>query len=234
MKILLKKWVHRGRVFRLITANTVRQLLVGRQDIAAIRVPNLLLAPVIHIDPNKILYAASVAIKPAKGNALFLSGDWDLERQPLHEIEVSNPKYVSCRQLLDGDVSLEETREYSLIMAAIRDSGSYRGCQNTADALRHIQARQDFYMAMQCDGYKSQAMLGGSRYQGEIECALDRDGNLIKINAGNHRFAAARYLGLTSIPVHLAVIHAEHLQRLPGGGLSALRHLIADIEARYA
>lgn len=233
MKALLKKMVQRWRVFRLITVNTVEQLLAGRQGIAAIRVPNLLLAPVIHIDPNKILYSASVAIKPAKGNALFLSGDWDLERQPLHEVEANNPKYVSCRQLLDGDVSLEDTHEYGLIMAAIREHGSYRGCCNAADALSHIQARKSFYMAMQREGYKSQAVLGGSRYQGEIECALDRDGNLIKINAGNHRFAAARHLGLKAVPVHLAVIHSDHLSHVTNS-LSALRHLIVEVEARYA
>jgi len=234
MKALLRKLVHRWRVFRLITANTIEQLFAGHRNIASIRVPNLLLVPVIYVDPTKILYAASVAIKPVKGNALFMSGDWDLARQSLHEVESSNPKYVSCRQLLEGDVSLENTHEYGLIMAAIREQGSYRGCQSAADALNHIQARRDFYVAMRRDGYKSQAMLGGSRYQGEIECALDRDGNLIKINAGNHRFAAARYLGLTAIPVHLSLIHAEHLRRLPESGLSALRQLIADVEVRYA
>ena len=231
--MLLKKIVRRLRVLRLVGANTIEQLLAGRQDISAIRVPNLLLAPVIYIDPNKIRYATSVAIKPAKGNALFLSGDWDLQRQSLQEIETNNPKYVSCRQLLDGDVGLEDTLEYALIMAAIREQGSYRGCRNAADALHHIKARQDFYRAMQRDGYKSQAVLGGSRYQGEIECALDREGNLLKINAGNHRFAAARYLGLRAVPVHLAVIHSDHLQRVPNN-LSALRDLIAGVEARYA
>lgn len=234
MKDLIKKMLCRWRAFRLISANTTKQLLAGRHSIAAIRVPNSLLAPVIHVDPNKILYAASVAIKPAKGNALFMSGDWDLAKQPMSAVETSNSKYVSCRQLLAGDVSLEDTHEYALIMAAIRESGSYRGCRNAADALNHIQVRQDFYFAMRREGYKSQAALGGSRYQGEVECALDRDGNLIKINAGNHRFAAARCLGLTSIPVHLAVIHADHLGHLSDRSLAALRKLIADVEARYA
>jgi hypothetical protein len=234
LKSLLKRMVRRWRLYRLITANTAKQLLAGPQRIADVRVPNLLLPPVIYIDPNKIVYAASVAIKPAKGNALFLSGDWDQARQPLSEVETSNSKYVSCRELLEAHIDLEATHEYGLIMEAIHNSGSYRGCRNEVDAMAHIHARQAFYFAMRQNGYKSQAALGGSRYQGEVECALDRDGNLIKINAGNHRFAAARYLGLASIPVHLAVIHSKHLGSLSERGLPAVRQLIADVEARYA
>ena len=233
MKAWLRTWRDRLRVLAMSASHALRARLLGTQSLQALRVPNLLLPAVIYIDPSRVEWSASVAVKPDRGNALFHPGDWDLAVRPMQDVEVQDPKYTTCRQLLEG-LCPEATDEYQLIMQAVVQQGSYRGCSSAEDVQAHLQARKRFYQLMAEKGYKSQRELGGSAYAGEIQCALDREGRLIKINAGNHRFAAARQLGIARIPVHLCLIHDAHRESLEAaGGLAALRAFISEVEKRY-
>lgn len=45
----------------------------------------------------------------------------------------------------------------------------------------------------------------------EIGIALDRDGSLVKLQGGQHRFALAVALGLEKVPVELRMVHAQAL-----------------------
>jgi hypothetical protein len=97
--------------------------------------------------------------------------------------------------------------------------------------------RKALYAQMKL-GYKSQKALGYSRFLDEIQTAVSSSGELMQVNAGNHRFAAAYYLGLKQVPVHLAVMHAQlfkgqhHKNRFEF--LRAVKQKIKDVEARYA
>lgn len=233
MKSLLRSLRDSLRVYCLAFGHALRARLFGSQTLQNLRVPNLLLPAVIYIDPRRVEWSASVAVKPDRGNALFHPGDWDLAMRSMHEVEANDPKYITCRQLLEG-LSPEATDEYQLIMQVVAQQGSYRGCRSAEDVKAHIRARGRFYQVMAEQGYKSQRELGASAYAGEVQCGVDRKGRLIKINAGNHRFAAARQLGLKRIPVHLCLIHDVHRQGVEAaGGLPALRRFIAEVEARY-
>ncbi|KAB2928684.1 MAG: hypothetical protein F9K30_00580 [Dechloromonas sp.] len=238
--LALKRRVRRFRAWRLAAGHalgSLRRLGNGPALLADLRFPNLLLPPVIHVAPQRIDYICSVSAKPACGCPLFIGGDWDQRMLPTLVAEAESPKFLSCRELLVDGLAPEETSEYRFIMAAIARHGSYRGCVDADDARAHIEARLAFYRRVAEGGYRRQSALGESGLIGEIECAVDRDGQLVKINAGNHRLAVARLLGLPAIPVHLTMIHESWRPGLTvSGGLASLsrvRAFIADIEAAH-
>lgn len=219
-------------------AMTLVRMISRPRSLQRVMVPNAGIHTVIWVDPNKIRYAASVAIKPRRGSRFFAGDDWDARKTPMTEVEKDNPKYITCRQILIERVCYEETAEFKLLANLLESKGSYRGCRNIDDVRRYIEKLAKVYSDIRDYGYFSRAQLGGSRYSGEIECALDRSGNLIKINAGNHRFAAARVLGLKSVPVQLCFVHDNHFPTVAGRGrfhfLRDLNAFIKTIERQYS
>lgn len=235
-----RRVAQRVRGWRLAASNALRTLphmLAQRGMLARVRFPNLLLPAVIHVDPQRLEYVCSAPVKPSRGCALFLGGDWDLRATLIADAERENPKFVSCRELLIDALPPEQTSEYRHIVEAIGEHGSYRGCGTATEALAHMRARSEFYRRIKAGGYRSQPELGLSPYVGEIECAVDREGRLIKINAGNHRLAVARLLGLKSIPVHVATLHDSlRAQFESGNALERIRRVrgyIARLETDY-
>lgn len=235
VKVVLRNLKDRLRVFNLVLRHAIMARFALSGSLKGLRAPNLLLTPAIYIDPRRVQWAASVAVKPDRGNLLFCPGDWDLAKRPMREVEVQDPKYTTCRQLLAECRRPEETDEFHMIMDALAERGEYRGCRNEDDVILHMRERGRFYLAIASRGYKTQRQLGRSAYTGEVQCAIDREGNLIKINAGNHRFAAARQLGVAAIPVHICLVHDAHRSKLEAaGGMSALVAFIDEVERRYA
>lgn len=242
MKILPFKTIIRRTLIDLQAIwNYVKVVFViyfQRDSFLKIMVPNAGINNVIYIDPNKIEYYGSVAVKPKKGNKFFIDGDWDLSKTRLAEEELHNPKYVSCRQILLENINCEATAEYLQITGIINQGGSYRGCRSRQDVVDYVEGVARTCRNIRDRGYLSQAQLGNSRYVGEMECALDRDGNLMKINAGNHRFAAARILGLKSVPVLLCFVHGNHAGHFHSlsavAGLDNLNAFIRAVEQRYS
>jgi len=202
-----------------------------------LRFPNLLLPAVIAVDPAKVAYRCSTSSKPSQGCDVVTHEDIDGLKVSVRDLSNSDVKFVSCRLIVQTDVDLRETPEFKYIVQKIADNGQYRRCVNEEDVFRYMLGRKALYLSMK-DGYKSQPQLGGSRYLDEVQAALDSEGNLLQMNGGNHRFAAAYYLGIKQVPVHLAVMHAQlfkgqhHKNRFEF--LRAVRQKIKDVEARYA
>lgn len=202
-----------------------------------IRFPNLLLPAVVHIDPQKINTMGSMPLKPSKGCAFFFDGSWDQQAKTVAQSENANPKHKTCKEIVLEDKDLRLTAEYRMILEYIAANGQYRKCKNERDAHAYMVGRKALYAQMKL-GYKSQKALGFSRFLDEIQTAVSSTGELMQVNAGNHRFVAAYYLGLKQVPVHLAVMHAQlfkgqyHKNRFEF--LRAVRQKIKDVEARYA
>lgn len=63
---------------------------------------------------------------------------------------------------------------------------------------------------------------------------IDADGFIQKSDAGNHRFSAARILGVTPVPVEIVGIHRDWVRSHVGqGGTEALRHALARVERAH-
>lgn len=209
------------------------------EGLARVRVPNVGIRNVIRVDPNRIDFYCSVPVKPRRGSRFFIGGDWDVPKLPMAEVETDNPKFVTCRQLLVEHLAPEETAEFKMLVGVLDSRGGYRGCGSREEIRNYVENLARMYAGIRDRGYLPRAHFGGTRYSGEIECALDRDGNLIKINAGNHRFAAARILGLKSVPVQLCFVHEAHfpaVARAAGEGtfLARLNAFIGTVERRYS
>jgi hypothetical protein len=61
---------------------------------------------------------------------------------------------------------------------------------------------------------------------GEINCAVDRNGTLLKTDKGNHRFAIARLLGLKEVPIQISVIHSRQLEVIRALGETSALHAV--------
>ena len=63
---------------------------------------------------------------------------------------------------------------------------------------------------------------------------VDADGSIHKCDAGNHRFSAARILGVAPVPVEILGVHRDWYQSQVGhGGTAALKHALARVEAAH-
>lgn len=63
---------------------------------------------------------------------------------------------------------------------------------------------------------------------------IDADGAIQKCDAGNHRFSAARILGVATVPVDILGVHRDWYRAKVGrGGIDALRSALAEVEANH-
>jgi len=240
MKLFLLKYYKRVFGFYLAFKHGATFVLLSKQSANgcwSLRFPNLLLPAVIHIDPQKIRTMGSMPFKPSRGCDFVIGGDWDSVQQDVAVSEDLNPKHKTCREIILDNKELKLTAEYQMILERIAIKGEYRKCLDEQDTLAYMEGRKALYAHMR-QGYKSQKDLGFSRFLDEIQTAVNSTGDLMQVNAGNHRFAAAQYLSLKQVPVHLAVMHASNLSGQQFKNkfefLRAVRQKIKDVEARYA
>ena len=62
---------------------------------------------------------------------------------------------------------------------------------------------------------------------------IDKNLNLVKINAGNHRFAIARILKLKKIPIDIKLIHSKNLTEISNISFKEINLFIKSIERKY-
>ena len=195
----------------------------------AVMYPNLFLVKRIFIDPNKINFFTSLSIKPKKGSTYFLPGDWD-KHLPQIDCEIfNNYKFKTAYEILSHNIPLSKTSEYKHIHGIIRENGRYRGYSNALDYMKNIES---LYDSIKNNGYLMRKSILNP-WVGEVEVGIGRDGELIKINSGNHRFICSRVLNLKKIPVNVCVVHSDYYSEFKKSGFSAIKRLLYDIESKY-
>ncbi|KAB2928685.1 MAG: hypothetical protein F9K30_00585 [Dechloromonas sp.] len=210
-----------------------RPVALGR-----LRMPNAALLPKIFINPDKLAFKCNIRGDDEGQRKLFLAGDWDLKRKGFADVDANDPRYVTCRQLIRDAAPLEETAEYRELMLRLRKHGVARSFRSEKEILGYLEKLRQFYLRVQADGrLKTQAELGLAAHGGEINCALGRDGVLLKTNDGNHRLAIARVLGLASVPIQISVIHASLIPEVaahdPASGTAAINAFLEKIERSH-
>jgi hypothetical protein len=143
-------------------------------------------------------------------------GDWDRDTKPFSEHYI----YVSIQDHFVRGVPWEETTLYAVALEGIRTGKpKYRGCRTVEDLQRRTAAVDTLHAAVERGGYQSQVQLkdrGGSQVErrlrrrprelDEVVVAIDRAGQIVLID-GIHRFAVARALAVSAIPVVVLVRH---------------------------
>jgi len=187
--------------------------------------PNIFFKKRYYIDPLKIIKVASLPIKPKQGSAFFLEGEWDKDAQEVERVFDNNYKYKTAREIIVRKLSLLDTEEYQHVQNKIDVSGVYRGYR---DPLAYMKSVQNLYSSINLNGYR----LNNNRvnkWSGEIEIAIGRGGEIIKMNSGNHRFACAYMLELESVPVHVCAMHLDYKDHIMADGILKLDDNIEKI-----
>ena len=158
------------------------------------------------VDPLKInLVCADFETRRelARMEGEVIGGDWDrASSTPFDQLDA----FLALRDRLIMGEPWEGTAFYKRIVKSIKNGTPKWGC-NSEEA---FQARlsgliEPLYHAIRSEGYRTQRELGldGSD---EVQVGIQRDGRLIFVD-GKHRLSIARLLGLSRIPVHVAVRH---------------------------
>ena len=206
------------------------------ESLSRLRVPNAVLLPCIFIDPMKIQYKCNIRGEAQARRTLFRDGDWDVRRKSFAEVDSTDPRYISCAELL-GSMPVEQTLEFQRLQERLLQRGEARGMRTLEQLRDYLQVVRGLYRQVAADGrLRTQDELGLCRYGGEINCAVGRDGQLLKTDDGNHRFALARHLKLQEVPVQISVIHSACHRHLPVSdkGSSAVNAFLKQLQERYA
>ncbi|WP_395502165.1 ParB N-terminal domain-containing protein [Ectopseudomonas mendocina] len=210
----MRNWLARHFACAIAHANAWRYLSWQGghiKDLPRLRIPNSALKPFIFIDPMKLESKCNIRGRTQLQKTLLRDGDWDIKRKSFIEVEASDSRYISCQELLNG-VPLEQTVEFRLLRERLARHGEARGMKSQAQLISYMQKTKSLYQQVAAEGrLRTQAELGRCSYGGEINCAISRDGQLLKTDDGNHRFAVARYLKLSHVPVQISVIHSDFI-----------------------
>ena len=232
------RWVALG-VLLYNTMHALFLIINPLKTLNAIRFPNLFIPYRIKIKPVLIKgHKSIVKIKP--GINVFQSGNWDMGAVRIDDMFRENPKYITAHEILnaDGDIDIENLAETRFIEAMILKNGQSRGLRGAEDCLAYMKNRVKWYRSISDKGFLPQEELGGSKYVGEMQCAITRNGEIIKVNGGNHRFAAACILKPDFVYVHPAVLHEELFNscfnRSSLVAIVNIRKLINNIEKKYS
>ena len=222
-EIIIIKVIDFLRSFR----NMLRVLL--NNNIENYFAPNLSIKNIIMINPIKIKYRNSIPMKfRGKSTPFIFNFDWDKDNLLLEDFEKQNDKYISCRELFIEGVKIEKCKEFFYLKNKVKELGEYRNCKNENDIFLYFKNLFKLFESINKNGLNY-------RFQNNIECMIDRNGNLVKIGGGNHRLAISRILKLKKIPVEIRIIHSNPLKKNIKNSIEIknLNDFIKKIEFNY-
>lgn len=209
-------------------------------DVLSAVFPNSIFSCLLFIDPLKISWRCKLRSKERSSRRIFLGGDWDLNREAMSVYEGYDYRYLSCGQMIDQGVGYRHTKEYATYLDKLSSGLLARGMSTVQDVDAYMSALESFYRSVSVSGQlKTQQQLGESPLCGEINFVLGRDGELLKADDGNHRFAIARACRLPKIPIQVSMIHPHLVHDLVGkadvdSAVRAINAYLLEVEARYA
>ena len=129
-------------------------------------------------------------------------GDWDQETEPF---EQSVSFFESLKLRHQHNKPWNETPYYHDVMASLNRGESRFGCRSSEQFLQKLDEIETLYEDIKQNGWQQR---DGSDY---VSINIGRDGQLI-FNDGRHRLSIAKVLGLSEIPVKIAVRHAKWME----------------------
>jgi len=170
--------------------------------------PNFYFPRIIKIDIRNVALITSIKKRRYFKN---IFQNFDLGNlTDVNEMFITCPKFITANQILkDKNKNIEELAEYNFHITNLNKKGSTRGFKTNDMARIDIINRIEFYNRLSRTGYQKQYTPLLNELN-EIHLGLSCD-SFIKVNAGNHRFAAYLLLGMNEIYASLVSIHSSVL-----------------------
>jgi hypothetical protein len=219
--------------------NSLRNRVSGHlgRDLSHFRFPDCRLEPSFDVAPSKIVTMVRLNQKVVNTPAYFLGGDWASLSIPLANYCKTNVRYVSCRQVLVDRKDIRDTPEFEYLRNLLKKRAKVRNVTTENEIERYLLRIQDMYFAVERNGkISTQKDLCGPRFGEEISFAISSDLELVKVDGGHHRFAAAVALGLSVIPGQVRKIHSDcipYIQRHHDSSVAGIRDFIRSVVKRY-
>nr|WP_298415659.1 hypothetical protein [uncultured Halomonas sp.] len=161
-------------------------------------------------------------------NQFIWKGDWDLTRSDFR----NGSRYRFIADIWRHRNELAQSTSYRHFMQRIEHDKPFRSHQkgillNTSDkVLEYLNIYVGYMQDILSHGFD--ARLGKDR----LSVAIDRNGQVVKLNRGLHRLAMAQVLGLKEIPVQVRAVHALWWQQVTAGeqGKAALANMVEALQ----
>ena len=166
-------------------------------------------------------------LKFNKSTQFILNFDWHKTNEVIKKSR--HPTLLTCKELFVEDKKLDETSNYFYFKEKIREQTTFKNCKNHDDIIKFLKKKIELFKAIKINGVKKNMLFN-------IQCMVDKNLNLVKINSGNHRLAISRILNLNSIPVEIKVINKECFKNSlsENNKILEINKFIKKIEQKYS
>jgi len=201
-----------------------------------IYIPNLAIKNIIIIDPNKLKYVNSIPrsvrkdLFPEKFNVssrFIVNFKFDEENKLLKYHQ--HPAFKACRELFVEGKDVKECAEYFYLKEQIAKKGKFKNCKNENDILKYFAKKKILFESIKKIGVKKSIL-------SNIQFIVDKNFDLVKINAGNHRLAISKILKLKKIPIEIKIIHSNCFESNSNFKINIKRinNVIKFVESKYS
>jgi hypothetical protein len=122
-----------------------------------------------------------------------------------------NPKYITAHQVLNkSEKNIFNLSEFSFYKKILNSGKITRGMKSSSDIESYLKERIKFFNQFKTYGYKQQYK-NYSDYNSEMQFLYLGSGKFIKVNSGNHRFAAIEVLKIKKFNGHVIAIDKDYL-----------------------
>ncbi|SDX98776.1 hypothetical protein SAMN05443545_10923 [Aidingimonas halophila] len=219
---LFRQWLTQGSL-----ASRVEALGLPRRSVEVHLGNNL----DIVVDPAKLVCSMSLKRsftdsrkRRTASNRFIWPGDWDLTRFDFQ----TSQRYRFISDIWQHRRDLDQSCAYQDFLEQLNAGKPFRSPHR--GVLLNTSLRVWHYLKLYI-GYMEAMALGGfddSLGKDRLGVAIDRHGQLIKINKGLHRLAMAQVVGLETIVVRVRAVHEDWWREVTQGaqGEEALRRLV--------
>ncbi len=162
----------------------------------------------IYIDPSRVSLSSTAGFGRKK-SGLIISGDWDLQIQPLAEIK----KIAIVYDWFDTGRSWQECGAFAHMEELMQTRPGVDGCFTSEDVVQRYVRLTELINHLRQGGKYLRG--SGFRETNGVFIHIGRNGELLFGGGGCHRLAIAQKLDLPLIPAHLGVVHSHFVRDHP-------------------
>lgn len=154
--------------------------------------------------------------------------------QDLTEFE-RHKKYLRVRDFIQHRDNFKESQWYQDLVSDLESKGSAKHKKNVMTSTQDIEHFMKYYVlslinSLERDGFDFTKGGGTGR------ALISEDGTIHKSSSGRHRFYAARELGISPIPLHIAGVHEDWYRKQVGNRFRPrkLKKALLEVQANHA